>query len=326
MTDFISTKDTAKLVRQELVKVFGKATKFSVTCRDHTCINVGWTDGPTDKEVEKAIGHFKAGDFDSMDDCCKYDGSPYGNRYLFTNRDVSETVWATVRDIMIEKFPQIAEDGWFTLDDGSWHAYNPRIAQTDWDRLYRQAVWNYDAQTGQFIVTDLLNGHTPDNWQHHENPAPEPEPEYTAPAPVVYEPVVIHPVAIGTPKVDIFVTAKFGKLNKQNDIADYYLQMMNPNDYDVERCKIVKIVALSTEGYDTFSHNLLEGFDWLAGEGGGESNEDFPEHLGAWTPAVYERYRATSWLRVVEIRAPARPAIYANPEGNTYARYVGLPA
>jgi len=172
MTDRISTTDTAKLVRQELAKVFGKATRFSVTCRDGSCINVRWTDGPTDKEVEKAIGHFKAGDFDGMTDSYEYTtGGKYGNRYLFTYRHISPEVWATVRDIMVEQFPQMAEEGHFYLDTGSWYAHNPHFAQVDWNRLYRRAVWHFDAQTAQFIVTDLLNGYEPNNWQHHENPA-----------------------------------------------------------------------------------------------------------------------------------------------------------
>lgn len=322
----ISTTDTAKLVRQELIKVFGKATKFSVTSRGYSSISVRWTDGPTEKEVDKAIGHFCTGDFDSMDDSYHYDGSPYANQYIFANRTVSEAVWVEVSGIMVEQFPQILTEGRFDFERGSWYATTPRTNQVDWDRLYRQAVWNYDAQTGQFIVTDLLNGYTPDNWQHHENPAPEPEPEYTAPAPVVYDPVVITPLAIGKPKVDIFVQAKFGKLNKQGDISEYEAQTTDPKEYDLERCKVEKIVTLSPEGYDTFAHNLLEGFDWLAGEGGSESAEDFPEDLGTWTPADYERYRATYWIKVVAVQAAQRPPIYANPEGHTYARYVGLPA
>lgn len=323
----ISTVDTAKLVRKTLKEVFGSATKFSVRSEHYTSIRVNWTDGPTDAEVEHAIGHYCAGSFDGMTDSFNYDGSPYANRYIFTSRHISPEVWQKVRDILTAEYPQIDEDGHFDMVTGSWYANSSDYwGKPDWNSIFRRAVYHYDASTGQFIYTDLLDSYgQPDNWQHHENIVevePEPQP---VPEPVVYEPVVIRPIAIATPKKDIFVSGvKFPKLNKQNTLAEYQEQLSSPDDYNTEKVKVVKIVQLSPEAWDTFSQNLLEGFDWLAGEGGSETYEDLPADPQRWTDAQWDIYRSTCHTLAVAVRADNRPVIYANPEGHEYARYVGL--
>lgn len=325
----ISTTDTAKLVRQTLANTFGKATKFSVRS-DYNSIRVNWTDGPTAAEVEHAIGHYCAGSFDSMTDSFDYDGSPYANRYIFTSRHESLAVWETVKDLLIAEYPQVITEGWFELCYGSYYEWRPEhrnhTSGIDWNRIYRRAVSSYDASTGQFIYTDIMYAYsTPDNWQHHENIAevePEPQPE---PESVVYEPVVIHPIVVATPKRDIFIEGvKFPKLNKQNTLAEYQGQLGNPDDYNTEKVKVTKIVQLSPESWDTFSQNLLEGFDWLAGEGGSETYADLPADPQRWTDEQWTIYRTTCHTLAVAVRAENRPVIYANPEGYQYARYVGL--
>lgn len=164
----MNSKEVAKLVRQTLKDVFGKETKFSVKS-DYNAVRVSWENGPTQKEVDKHIEHYCAGSFNGMEDIFEYNrGSEYGNKYIFTSRNVTEDLWAEVAGIMTEQFPQILSEGYFNFETGSWYAHNPNPnrSQVDWNRIYRQAVWNYDAQTEAFIVTDLLNGFTPDNWQH----------------------------------------------------------------------------------------------------------------------------------------------------------------
>lgn len=69
MVDYISTAETAKLVRGVLKQKF-PGVKFSVRTENGGagCINIKWTDGPTDKLVDTAIGAFKNGGFDGMID------------------------------------------------------------------------------------------------------------------------------------------------------------------------------------------------------------------------------------------------------------------
>jgi len=97
-TRYISTTETAKIIRQELAKAF-PGIKFSVRSESYSggsSINVGWADGPTPKMVEKVAHQFKAASFDSMIDLkTRHDSEWNGERvrfgpdYVFCNRTLS---------------------------------------------------------------------------------------------------------------------------------------------------------------------------------------------------------------------------------------------
>lgn len=122
----ISAKDVAVIIRLKL-KVAFPAVKFSVRS-DHNSVNIHWTDGPLDRDVEAITSAYKFGGFDGMIDLAYYsknwllpDGSmilascegtegsrgsvpsdatdcpmpgaiivKYGPRYVFANRSVSD--------------------------------------------------------------------------------------------------------------------------------------------------------------------------------------------------------------------------------------------
>jgi len=67
---YISLKDTAILIRKALAAKFPR-TKFSVRGKSYAggaSISVGWTDGPSKREVEAITDRFVAGRFNSMID------------------------------------------------------------------------------------------------------------------------------------------------------------------------------------------------------------------------------------------------------------------
>lgn len=67
---YVSLKDTAVLIRKALAAKF-PATKFSVRGKSYAggaSISVGWTDGPSVREVEAITGRFEGGRFNSMID------------------------------------------------------------------------------------------------------------------------------------------------------------------------------------------------------------------------------------------------------------------
>src|SRR3954469_5911642 len=67
---YISTADTAKLIRAELREVF-PGVKFSVKSSIYaggSSIDVAWTDGPTDEMVEKITKKYAGASFDGMQD------------------------------------------------------------------------------------------------------------------------------------------------------------------------------------------------------------------------------------------------------------------
>lgn len=70
MTEYISTKDTAKLVRVALKNAF-PGVKFSVRMSTGTAsawMNVSWSDGPTDREVSSVTGKYEGRKFNGMTD------------------------------------------------------------------------------------------------------------------------------------------------------------------------------------------------------------------------------------------------------------------
>ena len=70
----LSVAETAKLVRQAL-KDAHPGVKFSVRSHSYAggaSIRVGWTDGPTQREVEATAQRYKGASFDGMADSMSY--------------------------------------------------------------------------------------------------------------------------------------------------------------------------------------------------------------------------------------------------------------
>jgi len=85
---------TAANMRALLKREF-PGVKFSVRRDGWNCINVRWTDGPTDDAASALAQRFKSGDFDGMTDCYEYRRTPWGEtfgsvQYVFTRREKSD--------------------------------------------------------------------------------------------------------------------------------------------------------------------------------------------------------------------------------------------
>jgi hypothetical protein len=65
---------------------------------------------------------------------------------------------------------------------------------------------------------------------------------------------------------------------------------------------VVETKAMSTEEYDAFAQDFYASRDWLDGKGGSRNGV----------------------MQAIEITAPEREPLYVNPEGHSYARYVGI--
>jgi len=74
MTEYLSVTETAKLVRQVLAKQF-PTTEFSVRSKKYSggaSIDIRWTDGPAEREIEPFVKQFEGADFDGMIDLKTY--------------------------------------------------------------------------------------------------------------------------------------------------------------------------------------------------------------------------------------------------------------
>ena len=112
-TRSISAADTAKLVRKAL-KALWPAVKFSVRTSTYSggaSIDVGWTDGPTPKEVEAITSRFEGASFDGMIDLKTHHTTEYqGERvhfmadYIFTNRKHGVAAYQAAVDRLAERY------------------------------------------------------------------------------------------------------------------------------------------------------------------------------------------------------------------------------
>lgn len=111
-TENLSVAETAKLVRQALKEAF-PMVRFTVRSSTYSMgasINVKWTDGPTEAEVESVANVFRGADFDSMNDLAvsrrhQLDGKPvrFGADHVTCSRSFSdEAVAAAIADVLQE--------------------------------------------------------------------------------------------------------------------------------------------------------------------------------------------------------------------------------
>ena len=112
-TQYISSADTAKMIRQSLKESF-PCVKFSVRSNTYSggsSISISWTDGPNKTQVEAVTDAFEGAYFDGMTD---YKGSRYsmidgkvvrfGVDFIFYNRDYSDSTIQRVIDRFYTKF------------------------------------------------------------------------------------------------------------------------------------------------------------------------------------------------------------------------------
>lgn len=110
---YISCADTAKLVRQALKEAF-PGHKFSVRSSSYSggaSIDIQWTDGPTDKQVESISNAFEGSYFDGMIDYkgsvyAKLDGKPvhFGANFIHTRREFSDALVQRAIDAIASKY------------------------------------------------------------------------------------------------------------------------------------------------------------------------------------------------------------------------------
>lgn len=107
-SDDLGAKGVAINIRKELKAAHPKV-KFSVRKRDYDCVYIGWTDGPTEKQVREITDKYKYGRFDAMQDMYEDNSSPFnevfgGAKYVFTQRERSDALIKKAIEIALEKY------------------------------------------------------------------------------------------------------------------------------------------------------------------------------------------------------------------------------
>lgn len=130
---------------------------------------------------------------------------------------------------------------------------------------------------------------------------------------------------IPTETTGYFENVLLPNLNK-NCTLDEYKEEREGGSYTIQRAKITHHVELSTALYDELADKLMEPIEWLKGKGGCDSTtEGLPDvDFFQLSSDDMEKWRAGSYILALKVTAPGRETIYIDPQGFSYARYVGF--
>ena len=122
------------------------------------------------------------------------------------------------------------------------------------------------------------------------------------------------------------VWAKFVKLNKNNVLSEYYKECSRVGGWDWSQCRIEKVLEMSAEEYDAFSVSLMHSRPGFSEYGGSDSDSPYKPNRFFQFQSDEEKadWLAKRFLGVILVTAPGREPLAVDPEGYSYARYVGI--
>ncbi len=154
-TVYVSVAETAKLVRAALKAAFPGVT-FSVRSKSYSMgasISVRWTDGPTEKDVERITGEYRGATFDGMIDLKSYvtrevNGQKvhYGADYIHTIRSYSVPFAQAIADQVADQWGQ----SWPTIRASSYDG--SAVVSTD-----GEPITTGHGYRGYVTLGDLIN-------------------------------------------------------------------------------------------------------------------------------------------------------------------------
>jgi len=154
-TVYISVAETAKLVRAALKAAFPGVT-FSIRSKSYSMgasISVRWTDGPTEKDVERITGEYRGATFDGMIDLKSYvtrevNGQKvhYGADYIHTIRSYSVPFAQAIADQVADQWGQ----SWPTIRASSYDG--SAVVSTD-----GEPITTGHGYRGYVTLGDLIN-------------------------------------------------------------------------------------------------------------------------------------------------------------------------
>ena len=113
--EYISTADTAKLIRKELKERF-PGQKFSVRSKSYaggSSIDVRWGNGVSPVEVDKVIKKYEGSEFDGMIDLKSPKDVPYLVDFVFGHREVS----VELRQRIVRDLAKLIDEPFVSLND-----------------------------------------------------------------------------------------------------------------------------------------------------------------------------------------------------------------
>lgn len=152
---FVEARDVARLLREELRKVF-PSTRMNVRTSATGTLRVRWTDGPTKREVEEVALKYAGADFDPTTDSSHalehlLDGKPVRllTQYVFCDRRISYDFARSRWDRIVSEAGTGGVELVLTSDDGEAVVAPARLTQDGaWDAVHR-VVRRLAAESGE---------------------------------------------------------------------------------------------------------------------------------------------------------------------------------
>lgn len=325
----IATKDIAKQVRKELKAAY-PSIKFSVTS-DWNKISVSYVDGVPQSEIEPFITKYRGyrdldtyGDYgaDTASRSVMFQGQEVETRlnYHSVSRSFSESYLTEVLNYVKATLHGAELDSVaVSVCEYSGHAY---FSGHHDDSYYREIARESSSLEPIKVQRDRIRAAEDaeyQEWQAKQEVKTTPISQYIE---LVVTPVSIIDIPVDRKNVEV-LDCKFPSGNKCQRLDEYVEQI---DETKMSRAVINRIVQLTEEDYDAWTQELLSSQEWLAKMGGNDSTAPLREveHWWDYSEAEQEIYRAEAYSLSILVYAPNRSAILVDPQGYSYARYVGF--
>ena len=127
-------------------------------------------------------------------------------------------------------------------------------------------------------------------------------------------------------KKDEIIKVKFPNMNKSNTLESNNKEMDGEYGYVINSCRVVSEHIISGKEYDDISVTLLQDRpEYFEGLGGWSLDDKYLEGIEEGSDRYYQAWKNHGITAVVRMTDGTRE-FYVNPEGYSYARYVGVKA
>lgn len=326
----IATKEIAKQVRKELKAAY-PSIKFSVTSSWNK-ISVSYVDGVPESEIKPFITKYRG--YRDLDTYGDYGADQTARTVVFQGQEVrtyldyynvsrsfSERYMTEVLDYVKTTLHGADTDG-VAVEVSQWSGNAHFTGDYNSQSYYCEIARESSSLESIKVQRDRLDAEKEakyQEWKAKEEVKTTPISEWTN---LVVTPVSIIDIPVDSSNVEV-LDCKFPSLNKNQRIDEYLDQLETTK---TERTAINRVVQLTDEDYDLFTQDLLDDQEWLSGMGGSESTAPLRKvsDLEEYTKAEMQLWIDECYHLSILVYAPNRSAILVNPEGSTYARYVGF--
>ena len=121
------------------------------------------------------------------------------------------------------------------------------------------------------------------------------------------------------------VGGQWANINKNDTLQEYETQV-NEGNYYTRVSEVTRELHFNKETFDLFSNNLLSDYDFLQNMGGSKTTDERIKSMIDYNKMTKEERDTVEWIdsECVAVYCDNELMFIINPEGSSYARYIGL--